>query len=97
MLIDMFSADFMNDRLEWVNAREPSPVPLEEGKIYRLFLNDSSMVTWNLPRVLLLQLPRIVMPENELRAVCIVINSGHFDIREGAHIEPLAHCFRKDY
>lgn len=93
MLIDMFSADFNNHEVS--GPRNPSPVLLEEGKIYRL-LTDSSIATWNLPRVLLLHLPRIVMPENELRAICIMIDPGHSATRAGARVEPLAHCFRKD-
>jgi hypothetical protein len=49
-----------------------------------------------MPRVLLLWAPRIVMPENELRAKCLVVDPGSSGLRAGAHIEPLAHCFRKD-
>jgi hypothetical protein len=74
--------------------RDPSPIPLEEGKPYRLDVGLGEKA--RMPRVLLLWAPRIVMPENELRAKCLVVDPGSSGLRAGAHIEPLAHCFRKD-
>jgi len=74
--------------------RDPSPIPLVEGKTYRLDVNLGEGM--RMPRVLLLWAPRIVMPENELRAKCLVVDPGHAHLQPGAHIEPLAHCFRQD-
>lgn len=71
--------------------RDNAPIPLVEGKTYRLELGMKRS-----PRVLLLWAPRIVMPENELRAKCVVIDPGDAGVQPGAHIEPLAHCFRND-
>jgi N-acetylmuramoyl-L-alanine amidase len=74
--------------------RSPSPISLEEGKPYRLDVGLREGM--RMPRVLLLWAPRIVMPQNELRAKCIVVDPGHSGLEPGAHIEPLAHCFRAD-
>jgi hypothetical protein len=73
---------------------DPSPISLEEGKLYQLDVGLRDGM--RLPRVLLLWVPRIVMPENELRAKCVVIDPGQSGLLPGAHIEPLAHCFRRD-
>lgn len=71
-----------------------SPIPLEEGKPYRLDVGLGENV--RMPRVLLLVAPRVVMPENELRAKCLVLDPGGAGTRPGAYVEPLAHCFRVD-
>ena len=76
------------------SPREDAPFALEEGKPYRLDVGLGEGM--RMPRVLLLWAPRIVMPENELRAKCVVVDPGHSGLRPGAHIEPLAHCFRQD-
>jgi hypothetical protein len=74
--------------------RSPSPIPLEEGKPYCLDVGLDAKA--RMPQVLLLWAPRIVMPENELRAKYLVVDPGSSGLRAGSHIEPLAYCFRKD-
>ncbi len=86
--------DFFDRERPAPGPRDPAPIPLEEGRPYRLDVGLDEKT--RMPRVLLLWAPRIVMPENELRAKCLVVDPGSSGLRAGAHIEPLAHCFRKD-
>lgn len=86
--------DFFDRKEPAPTPRDPSPIPLEEGKPYRLDVGLGEKM--RMPRVLLLVAPRIVMPENELRAKCLVLDPGSAGTRAGAYIEPLAHSFRKD-
>jgi hypothetical protein len=71
---------------------DPAPITLEEGKTYRIDVG----LHGRMPRVLLLWAPRIMKPENELRAKCVVIDPAGAKLSAGAHIEPLAYCFRAD-
>lgn len=93
MIMEMYFGEFPYEARE-PGPRDPSPIPLDEGKPYRLDVGLRENM--RMPRVLLLWAPRIVMPENELRAKCVVVDPGHSNLQPGAHIEPLAHCFRKD-